>query len=97
MERKLFFFSTDADSTNVGFLDSVTTVVEGALLTKLRQWRIMCAADGSLAFEAEVLVEALIGLCGFRVPTRWFTEDKNTQYLNDDCSGLVSEQFSYTG
>lgn len=26
----------------------------------------------------EVLVEALIGLCGFQVPTRWFAENKNT-------------------
>lgn len=26
----------------------------------------------------KVLVEALIGLCGLQVPTRWFTENKNT-------------------
>lgn len=26
----------------------------------------------------KVLVEALLGLCGLQVPTRWFTENKNT-------------------
>lgn len=48
--------------------DMVYTVCSGQRVPPLKQ---------GLCWE--VLVEALIGLCGLQVPTRWFTENKNTR------------------